>query len=109
MGRPAAPFLTAAGLPTSYADAFDDESWDGFIRERMQIGLDLVGTDVGTPILAFDTPSGRKGVFGPVLSRIPEGEAAVGLWDAMMTFAASDGFWELKRTRTEDPILPARP
>ena len=56
---------------------------------------------------AFDTPKGRKGVFGPVISRIPEEPLA--LWDAMATMATMDGFWELKRTRTENPQFPDRP
>lgn len=105
----AAPFLEAAGLPVRYADAYDDESLDDLIRTRMQIGLDLVGDDVGTPIIAFDTPSGSKAVFGPILSRMPNAEHGLELWDAMVTFARFDGFWELKRTRTEDPQFPARP
>jgi hypothetical protein len=105
----AAPFLEAAGLSITHADAFDDDSWDELIRDRMQIGLDLVGTEVGTPILAFDTDIGRRGVFGPVISRMPDGQAGVELWDAMVTFATHDGFWELKRTRTEEPQFPARP
>ncbi len=109
LGGGAGPFLQAAGLPASYADAFDDESWDDVIRARMQVGLDLVGDDVGTPIIAFDSPDGPKGVFGPILSRMPEGDHGVELWDAMVTFATYDGFWELKRTRTEDPQFPARP
>lgn len=39
----------------------------------------------------------------PILSRMPHGTDGVELWDAMVTFATHDGFWELKRTRTEDP------
>lgn len=105
----AAPFLDAAGLDGSHNDAFDDESWDATIRERMDAGLALVGQDVGTPILAFDTDKGRKGVFGPVISRIPPGDEAIELWDAMVTMSTMDGFWELKRTRTEDPSFPDRP
>lgn len=105
----AVPFLEAAGLSTAHAEAFDDESWDTTLRERMQVGLDLVGTDVGTPIIAFDTDTGRKGVFGPVLSRMPQGPKGIELWDAMVAFATHDGFWELKRTRTEDPHFPDRP
>ncbi len=102
-------FLEAAGLDPSYNQAFDDESWDEVIRQRMQMGLDLVGTEVGTPILAFDTPSGRTGIFGPVISRIPPGGEAIDLWDAMTKMATTNGFWELKRTRTENPVLPDRP
>jgi len=105
----AEPFLEAAGLPWKYAEAYDDESWDETIRTRMEIGLDLVGHDVGTPIIAFDTPAGPKGVFGPILSRMPQGADGVELWDAMVKFATHDGFWELKRSRTEDPQFPARP
>ncbi|MEL6982595.1 MAG: hypothetical protein AAFO29_09245 [Actinomycetota bacterium] len=109
LGGGAGPFLQAAGLPTTYASAYDDDSWDDVIRTRMQVGLDLVGNDVGTPIIGFDTPAGQRGVFGPILSRLPEGDHGIELWDAMTTFATFDGFWELKRTRTEDPIFPGRP
>jgi len=105
----AGPFLEAAGLPVTYADAYEDESWDENIRTRMQVGLDLVGGDVGTPIIGFDTSAGRKGVFGPILSRMPAGADGVELWDAMVKLATHDRFWELKRTRTEDPHFPARP
>ncbi len=107
MAGGAESFLEAAGLDVSHAAAFEDESWDAVIREKMDAGLELVGNDVGTPIIAFDTPNGRKGIFGPVISRIPA-EPLV-LWDAMTTMATMDGFWELKRTRTEGPQFPERP
>ena len=58
MGGDATPFLEVAGMDPAHNDAFGDEKWDAVIRERMDRGLDLVGTDVGTPIIAFDTPSG---------------------------------------------------
>ena len=109
MAGDATPFLTAAGLDLAHNEAFSDEKWDSVIRERMDIGLELVGTDVGTPIIAFDTPAGRKGVFGPVISRMPPVDEAVELWDAMVKMATMDGFWELKRTRTEGPQFPERP
>lgn len=107
MSGGAEPFLEAAGLDLSHAAAFEDESWDAVIREKMDEGLALVGNDVGTPIIAFDSPSGRKGIFGPVISRMPEDPLT--LWDAMTTMATMDGFWELKRTRTEGPQFPDRP
>ena len=107
MNGGAEPFLEAAGLDLSHAAAFEDESWDAVIREKMDEGLALVGNDVGTPIIAFDSPSGRKGIFGPVISRMPEDPLT--LWDAMTTMATMDGFWELKRTRTEGPQFPERP
>jgi hypothetical protein len=30
-------------------------------------------------------------------------------WDAMKVFVTTDGFWELKRTRTERPEFGDRP
>jgi hypothetical protein len=109
MAGGAEPFLEAAALDASHAAAFDDESWDTVIREKMDAGLALVGNDVGTPIIAFDSPEGRKGIFGPVISRKPEGEEGLALWDAMATMATMDGFWELKRTRTVGPDFGERP
>ncbi len=105
----ATPFLAAAGLPAAYNDAFEDDSWDSVIRRRMQVGLDLVGTEVGTPIIAFDAANGRKGLFGPILSHVPTGADGVELWDAMTKMATMDAFWELKRTRTVEPRFPERP
>ncbi len=42
--------LTAVGLDTSHAAAADD-AWDGPIRERHAVGIDLAGDDIGTPII----------------------------------------------------------
>ena len=102
--------LEAAGFDTSYASAFDDEKWDAVIREKMDAGLELVGQDVGTPILAFDKDDGETvGIFGPVISHAPQGEEGLKLWDAMVTMSTMDGFWELKRTRTIGPDFGERP
>jgi len=100
--------LREADLPEELAAAKDDPSWDEQIRTRMQVGLDLVGDDVGTPIIAVDGPDGgRVGLFGPVISQRPTGQAALDLWDGFVQMVAVPGFWELKRTRTEGPQLPA--
>ena len=105
----AATILENAGLDPKHAAAYDDESFDAIIREKMDAGLELVGDDVGTPIIAFDTPEGKVGIFGPVISRAPQGEEGLALWDSMVTMATMDGFWELKRTRTESPDFGERP
>jgi hypothetical protein len=96
--------LAAAGLDVDHAKAFDDDSWDAEIRTRMDIGLALCGDDVGTPIIAMDDKDGRRaGYFGPVITRVPDTESSLELWDALRTMISVPGFWELKRTRTERP------
>ncbi len=102
--------LESAGLPTSHAAAFDDESFDEEIRRRHGAGLALTGNDVGTPIIAMDKPGGgRQGIFGPVITRVPNPEDSLKLWDGMVAMMSVDGFWELKRTRTEGPDFGERP
>ncbi|MEZ5279894.1 MAG: hypothetical protein R2770_05430 [Acidimicrobiales bacterium] len=54
--------LEAAGIDVSHAAAADDaQTWDPVIRQAMQEGLDLAGTDIGTPIIAFENALGRQG------------------------------------------------
>jgi hypothetical protein len=102
--------LATVGLDTSHAAAADDEAWDAEIRSRMDAGLELVGNDVGTPIIAWDRDDGRRiGIFGPVITRVPEHDDSLDLWDAMVTMTNIDGFWELKKTRTERPEFGDRP
>ena len=73
-------------------------------------GLELVGEDVGTPIIAMDDGrGGRAGIFGPVITRVPTGEASLRLWDMVVDATSTPGFWELKRTRTEGPRFGERP
>ncbi|HSP05500.1 MAG TPA: hypothetical protein VLR27_18490 [Acidimicrobiales bacterium] len=96
--------LRAVGLDDAHAKAFDDDRWDAEIRTRMDIGLALCGDDVGTPIIAMDDKHGKRaGYFGPVITRVPDTETSLELWDALRTMISVPGFWELKRTRTEGP------
>ena len=44
--------LAAVGFDRSLAAAADDEGRDPEIRRRMDIGLELAGDDIGTPIIA---------------------------------------------------------
>ena len=106
----AAEALAAVGLDESHAAAYDDEAWDAEIRTRMDEGIALVGDDVGTPIIAIDGDHGeRVGLFGPVISKMPEGEHRLALWDGLVAMVNTPGFWELKRTRTEGPQFGPRP
>mgnify|MGYP001082447746 CR=1 FL=1 len=71
------------------------------IRASHADGMDRVGYEVGTPVISVEGAS----FFGPVVSPIPRGEAAAKLWDGVRLVAGTDGFFELKRTRTRDPIF----
>ena len=102
--------LEHIGLDPKFAAAADDEQWDAVIRAGMDEGLALVGNDVGTPIIAFGCDDGTKrGIFGPVMTKVPETEQSLKFWDAMVVFTTTDGFWELKRTRTQSPEFGNRP
>ena len=71
------------------------------LRASHQRAIDLVGDDVGTPVVAVDGVA----FFGPVVSPAPKGEAAGRLWDGCVLVAGTPGFFELKRSRTVGPIF----
>jgi 2-hydroxychromene-2-carboxylate isomerase len=93
--------LAEAGLPARLADAADTTEYDEALRASHKEGIERVGYDVGTPVISVNGLS----VFGPVVSPIPRGEAAGRLWDGVLLIAGTDGFFELKRSRTRDPIF----
>ncbi len=93
--------LAEVGLPATLADAMDSTEYDEAVRASHAEGIGRVGYDVGTPVISVNGMS----VFGPVLSPIPRGEAAARLWDGVLLIAGTDGFFELKRSRTRDPIF----
>jgi 2-hydroxychromene-2-carboxylate isomerase len=93
--------LEAAGLDRELADAADTDEYDTALRASHTDGMDRVGYEVGTPVISVEGAS----FFGPVVSPIPRGEAAAKLWDGVRLVAGTDGFFELKRSRTRDPIF----
>ena len=101
-----APVLDELGLPAGLADALDDDSLDLDIRAETDEALRLAGKDTGTPIIHFQPPEGTA-FFGPVISRLPEGDDAVRLWDHVVGLASFQGFAELKRSLRELPRLRA--
>lgn len=91
--------VTEVGLDESLVDEAKTDKHDDVMRASHQEGISKVGQDVGTPVVAF----GGTAFFGPVITRIPQGEEAGKLFDASVTLADYPYFFELKRSRSETP------
>lgn len=98
--------LKDVGLPASlieYAEQSDFE-FDAQLRASHKEGIEKVGQDVGTPVIAVPGPDGEQiAFFGPVVTPAPKGEEAARLWDGTLAVASVPGFYEIKRTRTKGP------
>jgi 2-hydroxychromene-2-carboxylate isomerase len=93
--------LEEVGLPASLADAADSTDYDEALKASHHRGIDLVGMDVGTPVISVN----GNAFFGPVVTPTPRGEAAGRLWDGVLLVAGTDGFFEVKRSRTRAPAF----
>ncbi len=93
--------LADVDLPTELADAGETDANDEALRRSHHEGMDPVGDEVGTPVIHIN----GKALFGPVVSPAPKGEEAGKLFDGVALVTAYDGFFELKRTRTVEPIF----
>ena len=91
--------LNDVDLDSSLIDAATSDEFDEELRASHFAGMDPVGFDVGTPVIHV----GDVAFFGPVVTPAPKGEAAGRLFDGVLAVASTPGFYELKRTRAEDP------
>jgi hypothetical protein len=93
--------LIDVGLPVSLADAADSDTYDELLRASHHRGRDLVGEEVGTPVIHVPGTDGKTvAFFGPVVTPTPRGDAALRLWDGVMLVADTPEFFEMKRSRT---------
>lgn len=93
--------LDDVGLPADLLDAIDSDTYDEAVRTSHYDGMNRVGMDVGTPVIAV----GDVAFFGPVVTPAPTGEAAGTLFDGVVAVAGTPGFFELKRTRDTGPVF----
>lgn len=98
-------YLRSVGIDQRYLDAANDEAWDEVLQAETDEALSRTGKDVGTPIISFWRDGELYSFFGPVISRVPRGDEALRLWDAIWEVATFPGMAELKRSLRERPQL----
>ncbi|MFF8911903.1 DsbA family protein [Streptomyces sp. NPDC015032] len=98
--------LGDVGLPAELAEYADSDAYDAELRASHKEGIDKVGQEVGTPVIAVPGANGEQiAFFGPVVTPAPKGEEAAKLWDGTLMVASIPGFYEIKRTRTQGPVF----
>ncbi|MFJ2111523.1 MULTISPECIES: DsbA family protein [unclassified Streptomyces] len=98
--------LAEVGLDAELIEYADSDAYDKELRASHQEGIDKVGQEVGTPVIAVPgADGGQVAFFGPVVTPTPRGEDAAKLWDGTLLVASVPGFYEIKRTRTQGPVF----
>ncbi|MHA7219681.1 mycothiol-dependent nitroreductase Rv2466c family protein [Arthrobacter sp. MDT1-48-3] len=100
-GRVIRESLEEVGLPADLARFATTDEYDEKLRASHKDGIDRVGDEVGTPVVAFNGTA----FFGPVLTRIPRGEEAGRIFDGAVLLSEFPEFFELKRSRTKSPTF----
>ena len=91
--------LADVGLEADLAEAAESTDYDEALRTSHHQGMGPVGYEVGTPVIHVDGAA----IFGPVVTPAPKGEAAGRLFDGVLLVLKTPGFYELKRSRLDEP------
>lgn len=97
----AADALEECHLDPALATVIDDSSWDTAVAELHRASQKAIGTESGSPIVAFD----GHAFFGPVLTSIPHGVEGLVLFDGVVSLSRSPAFSELTRPRSGPPTF----
>lgn len=97
-GRNLTRTLRELGLPAVLASQAENPAWDEDLRARTRAAVQPAGVDGGTPMVHV----AERAFFGPVLTAVPRGPAAVRMWDAVRTLASTAAFAEIRGARGED-------
>jgi hypothetical protein len=95
--------LADAGFPEDLAEVAESTDYDEAIRSSHAQAAALAGDDIGTPVIGLAGPGGERVGFGTVVSPAPTGETAGRLWDGILLTATVPDFYELKRSREQEP------
>ena len=79
--------LIEVGLPIGLADAMGSAEWDDAVQKTHQEAVDLVGLDVGTPVISVQDVA----FFGPVVTPSPKGQDVLTSGTACCSSPASAG------------------
>jgi len=79
--------LAEVDLTAALLDAADTDVRDDALRELHQRAIDLVGDEVGTPVVAVNAAA----FFGPVVTPAFRGEGAGRLWDGFVLVTGVPG------------------
>lgn len=91
----------ALELDLGIVERAETDEFDAAMRESTRAALDLVGDDVGVPVVAID----GKAYFGPVVTPAPKGQEALDMFDGLVALTRVSGFYEIKKTREQGPVF----
>ena len=94
-----AEVLKRLELSDEYLAIGESNQYDHQIKQHLDNAIEIVGDDVGVPLIIFVNENGEKqGYFGPVLQGLPDKEEGLELFDGLSKLATSTRSFEPKRS-----------